>query len=136
MSWNYKYHIVFAPKFRGKVFYGEKRQAIGKILRTLSEWKKITIVEAEVWPNHVHMLLEIPPKFAVSSVVGFLKEKSGVLLYERFLELKFKYKNREFLCRSYYVDTAGKNTVKIANDIRHQLDEGRLGVQLSMMGKL
>ena len=108
-SWNCKYHIVFAPKFRRKVFYGEKRQEIGKILRSLCEWKKITIIEAEVCPDHVHMLLEIPPKFAVSSVVGFLKGKSSVQLYERFPELKFKYKNREFWCRGYYVDTAGKN---------------------------
>ena len=107
-SWNCKYHIVFAPKFRRKVFYGEKRHEIGKILRSLCEWKKITIVEAEVCPDHVHMLLEIPPKFAVSSVVGFLKGKSSLQLYERFPELKFKYRNREFWCRGYYVDTAGK----------------------------
>ena len=135
-SWNCKYHIVFAPKFRRKVFYGEKRQEIGKILRSLCELKKITIIEAEVCPDHVHMLLEIPPKFAVSSVVGFLKGKSSVQLYERFPELKFKYKNREFWCRGYYVDTAGKNAVKIANYIRHQLDEDRFGEQLTMMGKL
>ena len=95
-SWNCKYHIVFAPKFRRKVFYGERR-------------------------------LEIPPKYAVSSVVGFLKGKSSLQLYERFPELKFKYRNREFWCRGYYVDTAGKNAAKIANYIKHQLDEDCLG---------
>ena len=104
-SWNCKYHIVFAPKFRRKVFYGERR-------------------------------LEIPPKYAVSSVVGFLKGKSSLQLYERFSELKFKYRNREFWCRCYYVDTAGKNAAKIANYIKHQLDEDRFGEQLTMMGKL
>lgn len=96
-SWNCKYHIVFAPKFRRKVFYGEKRQEIGKILRSLCEWKKITIIEAEVCSDHVHMLLEIPPKFAVSSVVGFLKGKSSVQLYERFPELKFKIQEQRIL---------------------------------------
>ena len=135
-SWNCKYHIVFAPKFRRKVFYGQKRLEIGKILRSLCEWKKITIIEAEVCPDHVHMLLEIPPKFAVSSVVGFLKGKSSLQLYERFPELKFKYKNREFWCRGYYVDTAGKNAVKIANYIKHQLDEDKYGDQLTMLGNL
>ena len=104
-SWNSKYHIVFASKFRRKVFYGERR-------------------------------LEIPPKYAVSSVVGFLKGKSSLQLYERFSELKFKYRNREFWCRCYYVDTAGKNAAKIANYIKHQLDEDRFGEQLTMMGKL
>ena len=69
-SWNCKYHIVFAPKFRRKVFYGEKRHEIGKILRSQCEWKKITIVETDVCPDHVHMLLEIPPKFTVSSMVS------------------------------------------------------------------
>ncbi len=98
--------------------------------------KKINIVEAEVCSDHVHMLLEIPPKFAVSSVVGFLKGKSSLKLYERFPELKFKYKNREFWCRGYYVDTAGKNAAKIANYIRHQLDEDKYGDQITMMGKL
>ncbi len=93
-------------------------------------------MEAEVCSDHVHMLLEIPPKFAVSSVVGFLKGKSSLKLYERFPELKFKYKNREFWCRGYYVDTAGKNAVKIANYIRHQLDEDKYGDQITMMGKL
>ena len=126
-SRNCKYHIVFAPKFRRKVFYGERRLEIGKILRSLCEWKKITIVEAEVCPDHVHMQLEIPSKYAVSSGAGFLKGKSSLQLYERFPELKFKYRNREFWCSGYYVDTAGKNAARIANYIKHQLDEDYLG---------
>ena len=78
-KWNCKYHIVFAPKYRRKVFYGEKRREIGKILRQLCEWKKVKIVEAEVCPDHVHMLLEIPPKISVSSFVGYLKGKSSLM---------------------------------------------------------
>ena len=111
-SWNCKYHIVFAPKYRRKVFYGQKRREIGEILRTLCNWKKVKIVEAEVCPDHIHMLVEIPPKYSVSSFMGYLKGKSSLMLYEKFPELKFKYRNREFWCRGYYVDTAGKNDKK------------------------
>ena len=108
-KWNCKYHIVFAPKYRRKVFFGEKRREIGKILRQLCAWKKVTIVEAEVCSDHIHMLLEIPPKIAVSSFVGYLKGKSSLMIYEQFPNLKYKYRNREFWCRGYYVDTVGKN---------------------------
>ena len=130
--WNCKYHIVFAPKYRRKVFYKEKRREVGKILRELCEWKKIKIVEAEVCPDHVHMLLEIPPKYSVSRFVGFLKGKSSLALHERFPELKYKYRNREFWCRGYYVDTAGKNTKRIAEYIKHQLDEDQMAEQMTM----
>ena len=108
---NCKYHIVFAPKYRRKVFYGEKRREIGEILRTLCNWKKI--IEAEVCPDHVHMLVEIPPKVAVSSFMGYLKGKSSLMIYEKYPELRYKYRNWEFWCRGYYVDTAGKNAKKI-----------------------
>jgi len=130
-KWNCKYHIVFAPKYRRKVFYGEKRVAIGKILRQLCEWKGIKIVEAEMCADHVHMLLEIPPKYSVSTVMGYLKGKSSTMIYEQFGELKYKYKNREFWCKGYYVDTVGKNESRIAEYIKHQLDEDKLGEQLS-----
>ena len=130
-SWNCKYHIVFAPKYRRKVFYGEKRREIGEILRTLCNWKKIRIIEAEVCPDHMHMLVEIPPKVAVSSFMGYLKGKSSLMIYEKFPELKYKYRNREFWCRGYYVDTAGKNAKKIEEYIRHQLDEDIMADQLS-----
>lgn len=129
---NCKYHIVFAPKYRRKVFYGQKKVAIGKILRQLCEWKGINIIEAEVCPDHIHMLVEIPPKIAVSGFVGYLKGKSSTLIYEQFGELKYKYKNRSFWCKGYYVDTVGKNTSRIAEYIRNQLEEDKLEDQLSI----
>lgn len=131
-KWNCNYHIVFAPKYRRKVFYGQKKVAIGKILRQLCEWKGINIIEAEVCPDHIHMLVEIPPKMAVSGFVGYLKGKSSTLIYEQFGELKYKYKNRSFWCKGYYVDTVGKNTSRIAEYIRNQLEEDKLGDQLSI----
>ena len=131
-KWNCKYHIVFAPKYRRKVFYGQKKVAIGKILRQLCEWKGINIIEAEVCPDHIHMLVEIPPKMAVSGFVGYLKGKSSTLIYKQFGELKYKYKNRSFWCKGYYVDTVGKNTSRIAEYIRNQLEEDKLGDQLSI----
>lgn len=131
-KWNCKYHIVFAPKFRRKVFYGEKKREIGKILRTLCEWKGVKIVEAELCSDHIHMLVEIPPKIAVSSFVEYLKGKSTTMIFEQFPELKYKYRNREFWCKGYYVDTVGKNQKRIAEYIKHQLDEDRLGEQLSI----
>ena len=131
-TWNCKYHIVFAPKYRRQVFYGEKKRAIGMILRKLCEWKGVNILEAECCPDHIHMLLEIPPKMSVSSFVGYLKGKSSLLIYEQFGDLKFKYRNREFWCRGYYVDTVGKNKAKIGEYIRHQLEEDRMGEQLSL----
>ena len=100
---------AFAPKYRRKVFFDEKRRELGKILRQLCEWKRVAIIEAEVCPDHIHMLLEIPPKIAVSSFVGYLKGKSSLMIYEQFSNLKYKYRNREFWCRVYYVDTVGKN---------------------------
>lgn len=131
-SWNCKYHIVFAPKYRRMVFYREKREAVGKILRQLCEWKGVKIIEAEVCPDHVHMLVEIPPKISVSGFMGYLKGKSATMLYEQFGELKYKYRNREFWCRGYYVDTAGKNISRIAEYIHHQLETDIAGEQLTM----
>ena len=131
-KWNCKYHIVFAPKYRRKVFYGEKRAAIRRILRQLCEWKVVKIVEAEVCPDNVHMLVEIPPKMSVSSFMGYLKGKSSTMLYEQFGELKYKYRNREFWCKGCYVDTAGKNTSRIAEYIKNQLIEDQLGEQLTI----
>ena len=134
-KWNCKYHIVFAPKYRRKVFFGEKKREIGKILRQLCEWKGVEIIEAEICPDHVHMLVSIPPKVAVSSFMGYLKGKSSLMIYEQFGDMKFKYRNREFWCRGYYVDTVGKDKKKIAEYIKHQIDEDRLGEQMTMLGK-
>ena len=131
-KWNCKYHVVFAPKYRRQVFYGEKKREIGELLRRLCEWKGVTILEAECCPDHVHMLLEIPPKMSVSGFMGYLKGKSSLMLYERFGDLKFKYRNREFWCRGYYVDTVGKNKEKIRDYIKKRLEEDKLGTQLCL----
>ena len=131
-SWNCKYHIVFAPKYRRKIFYQEKKQEIGGILRRLCEWKQVEIIEAEVCPDHIHMLVSIPPKLSVSGFVGFLKGKSTLIIYERHANLKYKYGNRQFWCRGYYVDTAGKNAKKIEEYIQKQLEEDKDGEQLTM----
>lgn len=131
-TWNCKYHLVFAPKYRRKAFYGERRYEIGKILRELCGWKGVTIIEAEVCHDHVHMLVEIPPKMSVSSFVGFLKGKSSLMVYERWSNIKYKYRNREFWCKGYYVDTAGKNARKIAEYIQNQLKEDALSDQLTL----
>ena len=130
--WNCKYHVVFAPKYRRKVFYGSKRLEIGAILRRLCEFKGVTIIEAEVCPDHVHMLLEIPPKMSVSSFMVYLKGKSSLMIYQRWGNMKFKYRNREFWCRGFYVDTVGKNTKKIKEYISNQLKEDEEMTQLSI----
>ncbi len=130
-SWNCKYHVVFAPKYRRQIIYGKLREDIGKILRELCSWKEVTIIEAELCKDHVHMLIEIPPKTSVSSFMGFLKGKSSILIHERHGNLKYKYGNRSFWCRGYYVDTAGKNAKKIASYIKNQIDEDKLYDQLS-----
>ena len=131
-TWNCKYHIVFAPKYRRKVFYGEKRLEIGAILRQLCAWKNVKIIEAEVCLDHVHMLVEIPPKISVASFMGFLKGKSSLLIYQKWANMKFKYRNREFWCRGYYVDTVGKNTAKIKEYIANQLKEDKEGEQMTI----
>ena len=129
--WNCKYHVVFAPKYRRKVFYGEKRLEIGAILRELCNWKGVNIIQAEVCIDHVHMLIEIPPKMSVSSFMGFLKGKSSIMIYEKWGNLKYKYRGRQFWCRGYYVDTAGKNDKIIKEYIEKQLKEDELGEQLT-----
>ena len=129
-TWNCKYHIVFAPKYRRKVFYGEKRLEIGAILRELCEWKGVKIITAEVCPDHVHMLVEIPPKMTVSGFMGFLKGKSSIMIYQKWGNMK--YRNRSFWCRGYYVDTAGKNDKVIEAYIKNQLKEDELSEQLTL----
>ena len=123
---------TFAPKYRRKIFYKENRVEIGKILRKLCNWKQVKFVEAEVSPDHIHMLAEIPPKMSVSSFVGFLKGKSSLIIFERYSHLKYKYGNRQFWCRGYYIDTAGKNAKKIAEYIQNQLKEDQVEDQMTM----
>ena len=127
-----KYHIVFAPKYRRREIYGKIRQDIGKILRLLCERKGIMIIEAECCIDHIHMLVEIPPKYSVSQIVGYLKGKSSLMIFDRHANLKYKYGNRHFWCRGYYVDTVGKNKKRIEEYIRTQLQEDIMADQISM----
>ena len=122
-TWNCKYQIVFAPKYRRKVIYGKLYEDIGRILRMLCERKKVNIIEAELCPDHVHILVEISPSISVSSFVGYLKGKSTLMIFERHANLKYKYGNRHFWCCGYYVDTVGKNAKKIEEYIQNQLRE-------------
>ena len=131
-TWNCKYHLVFAPKFRRQAIYGTIKAEVGKILRELCERKGIRIIEAECCPDHVHMLVEIPPKYSVSEIMGYLKGKSSLIIFDRHANLKYKYGNRHFWCRGYYVDTGGKNAKKIEEYIRNQLAEDKLNDQISL----
>ena len=133
--WNCQYHIVFIPKYRKKVMYGKVKADMREILRTLCNYKKVEIIEGAVCKDHVHLCVSIPPKICLSEFMGYLKGKSSVLIYEKFGDLKYKYRNREFWCRGYYVDTVGKNTKAIAEYIKHQLEEDRMGEQMTMLGK-
>ena len=119
-KWNCKYHIEFAPKYRRQVVYGQLKADIGKILRTLCEQKKVNIIEAEACPDHIHMLVEIPPNISVAQFMGYLKGKSSLMIFDRHANLKYKYGNRHFWCRGYYVDTVGKNKKAIEEYIRNQ----------------
>lgn len=130
-KWNCKYHIVFAPKYRRKIFYEEKRAEIGKVLRELCGWKGVILLEGEVCPDHVHILVEIPPKMSVASFMGFLKGKSSLIIHERHANLKYKHGNRSFWCRGYYVDTVGKNAKRITEYIQNQLEKDKLEDQLT-----
>ena len=131
-KWNCKYHIVFAPKYRRQEIYGKIRVEIGKILRLLCQRKEIEIIEAECCKDHIHMLVMIPPKYSISQIVGYLKGKSSLMIFDKFANLKYKYGNRHFWCRGYYVDTVGKNTKKIKEYIRTQLQEDIVSNQISM----
>ena len=132
-TWNCKYHIVFAPKFRRQVIYGKLKTDIGKILRELCERKEIEIIEAECCKEHVHMLMQIPPKYSVAEIMGYLKGKSSLIIFDRHANLKYKYGNRHFWCRGYFVDTVGKNAKKIEEYIRNQLQEDKMYDQLTLM---
>ena len=130
--WRCKYHIVFAPKYRRQAIYGEIKRDIGKILRKLCENKGVEILEAELCRDHIHMLVMIPPSLSIAQFMGYLKGKSSLMIFDRHANLKYKYGNRHFWCRGYYVDTVGKNTTKIAEYIRNQLQEDIMNDQLTM----
>ncbi len=131
-QWNCKYHIVFAPKYRRQVIYGKIKSDIGKMLRKLCEYKGVEIIEAEACKDHIHMLLSIPPKSSVSQIVGYLKGKSSLMIFEKYANLKYKYGNRHFWCRGYYVDTVGRNKRVIEQYIRNQLREDNEYEQMSI----
>ena len=122
-SYRCQYHIVFAPKYRRKEIYGQLRRDIGEILRKLCEQKGVEIIEAETCVDHIHMLVTIPPYLSVAQFMGFLKGKSSLMIFDRHANLKYKYGNRHFWCRGYYVDTVGKNEKKIEEYVRNQLQE-------------
>lgn len=127
-----KYHIVFAPKFRRQIIYGKIKTEIGKILRQLCENKGIEILEANACKDHIHMLVIIPPKYSISQIMGYLKGKSSLMIFDRFANLKYKYGNRHFWCKGYYVSTVGRNEKKIAEYIQNQIQEDRVNDQLTM----
>ena len=129
---NCKYHIVFSPKYRRREIYGKLRNDIGEIIRGLCKRKGINIIEAECCVDHIHMLVEIPPKYSVAEVMGYIKGKSSLMIFDRHANLKYKYGNRHFWCRGYYVDTVGKNAKKIEEYVRNQLQEDIAGEQLSL----
>ena len=131
-KWRCKYHIVFAPKYRRMVIYRQLRVDVGKILRTLCEQKKVNIIEAKCCPDHIHMLVEIPPHMSVSNFMGYLKSKSSLMIFEKHANLKYKYGNRHFWCRGYYVDTVGKYENAISNYIKNQLQDDIVNDQLTL----
>ena len=131
-KWYCKYHIVFAPKYRRQVIYGKIKADIGQILRKLCEHKGIEIIEANACPDHIHMLVSIPPKYSVSQIMGYLKGKSSLMIFDRHANLKYKYGNRQFWCKGYYVDTVGRNKKAIAEYIRNQLQEDIASDQITL----
>jgi len=131
-TWNCKYHVVFAPKYRRQAIYGKIKTDIGKILRKLCEQKGVEILEATACVDHVHMVLAIPPKYSVSSVMGYLKGKSSLMIFDRHANLKYKYGNRHFWCRGYYVDTVGRNEKAIREYVKNQIQEDIANDQISL----
>ena len=131
-KWRCHYHVVFAPKYRRQEIYGKIKVDIGKILRQLCDQKGIDIIEAELCSDHVHMLLAIPPKYSVAQVMGYLKGKSSLMIFDRHANMKYKYGNRHFWCRGYYVDTVGRNKKAIEEYIRNQLTEDIANDQISL----
>ena len=131
-TWRCQYHVVFAPKYRRLEIYGAIKADIGKILRQLCQQKGVEIIEAEACPDHIHMLISIPPKYSVSQIMGFLKGKSSLMIFDRHANLKYKYGNRHFWARGYYVDTVGRNKKQVQEYIRTQLQEDQMADQIGL----
>ena len=131
-KWNCEYHIVFAPKYRRQIIFGSIKADIGQILRKLCEFKGVEIIEANACIDHIHMLVSIPPKLSVSQFMGYLKGKSSLMIFDRHANLKYKYGNRQFWCKGYYVDTVGRNKKIIEEYIKNQIQEDIVSEQISM----
>ena len=131
-KWNCKYHIVFAPKYRRQIVYKQISADIGQIIRALCARKGIEILEAAAMPDHIHLYVKILPKYSVSEVMGYLKGKSSLMIFDRHANLRYKYGNRHFWCRSYYVDTVGRNEKAIQEYVRNQLQEDVAADQISL----
>ena len=130
--WRCQYHVVFAPKYRRMEIYGQIKQDIGVILRKLCQQKGVEIIEAEACRDHIHMLISIPPKYSVSQIMGHLKGKSSLMIFDRHANLKYKYGNRHFWARGYYVDTVGRNKKQVAEYIRNQLESDQIADQIGL----
>lgn len=130
-TWRCQYHVVFAPKCRRMAIYGQIKKDIGQILRTLCDQKGVEIIEAQACPDHIHMLLSIPPKYSVSQIMGYLKGKRSLMIFDRHANLKCKYGDRHFWARGYYVDTVGRNKRQIQEYIKRQLEEDQIADQMS-----
>ena len=131
-KWNCKYHIVFAPKYRRQIIYGKIKADIGAILRKLCDQKGVEIIEANSCKDHIHMLVSIPPKLSVSQFMGYLKGKSSLMIFDRHANLKYKYGNRQFWCKGYYIDTVGRNKKVIEEYIKNQIQEDLVYEQMSL----
>ena len=129
--WKCQYHVVIVPKYRRKVIYGKLRKDIGAILRKLCECKHVETIEAHAVPDHIHMLLSIPPKMCVSDFIGYLKGKSTLMIFERHANMKYKYGRRCFWTKGYYISTVGGNKAAIVKYIREQEVEDQMSDQLS-----
>ena len=127
-----QYHIVFAPKYRRKEIYGQLKRDIGEIIRKLCEQKNVIIIEAEACPDHIHMLVSIPPHISIAQFMGFIKGKSTLMIFDRHAHLNYKYGSRNFWCRGYYVDTVGRNKKAIAEYIQKQLEDDYMAEQISL----
>lgn len=131
-SWKCKYHIVFVPKYRRQIIYGKYKRSVGEIIRELCDRKGVTVHEANACSEHIHMLMRIPPKLRVSSFMGYLKGKDSLMIFDRHANLKYRYGNRKFWCRGFYVDTVGRNRKQIQEYIRNQLKEDYMNNQLTL----
>ena len=131
-TWRCQYHVVFAPKYRRMAIYGQIRKDIGQILRKLCEQKGVEIIEEQACPDHIHMLISIPPKYSVSQIMGYLKGKSSLMIFDRHANLKYKYGDRHFWARGYFVDTVGRNKKQIQEYIKQQLETDQIADQMSI----